>query len=232
MMATDIQQRYIFEIIDPTTRSIVYDIEVQDLAKFCELIDLDPTDMEPGASYEIEAWEVSRIAAAFDFPGGGRGREGLVRPASRSDQLPYKVHTGRELLLMLEGTKPLAVFSDTHPTTKPPFEIIPEDVYAPYVEAGRLVKREVIELPVDPVRDSPMRIVCYALPTEQWRIDAYLLLYRVGMRFGWSESCERMEGTLLGYTDEQNDLYIELIYRRYIEQRSRVDGASPSESKK
>jgi len=61
-----------------------------------------------------------------------------------------------------------------------------------------------------------MRIVCYPLPTEQGRIDAYLLLRQVGLEYGWSETCERMEGTLLGYTDEQNDKYIERIYRKHI----------------
>jgi hypothetical protein len=220
LIATGMHQPYIFEIIDPTTRCIVYATDVHDMVKFCELIDLSPADIDGEASYDIEACDVTRIAAALHIAYSEGGHKGLLRRQSLSDTLPYKVHTNRELLLMLAGTKPLAVFSDTHPSTRPQFEVIPEDVFAPYVEFGRFVRREAIEPPADPMR-KPMRIVCYALPAEHWRIDAYLLLHRVGTKFGWSESCERMEGTLLGYTDEQNDLYIELVYRRIMKQRPR-----------
>lgn len=215
-MGAGTPHRWIFEIIDPATRCIVHDLEVHDLARFCEVIDCDPADMEPGAAYELEASEVALVVAAFGIPFEPSGQEGLLRPAGLVDQLPYKVHTDRELLMMLSGAKPLAVFHDSHPSTRPPFEIIPEDVFAPHVAAGRFVSREVILPPDDPGRDRATRIVCYALPTEQWRIDAYLLLRQAGSKFGWSETCERMEGTLLGYTNEQNDAYIEMIYRRRV----------------
>lgn len=35
-----------------------------------------------------------------------------------------------------------------------------------------------------------------------------------GAKVGWSEGFERMEGYLLGYEERQNDLYIELMYRK------------------
>lgn len=215
-MTSDTRQRYVFEVIDRATRCIVYDTGVHDLAKFCELFDLDPASIEPGASYEFEASAVASLLGALRTECAAVGRYGLLRPSCLTDQLPYTVHTNRELVMMLAGTKPLAVFSDTHPSTLPPFEVIPEDVYAPYVEAGRLVRRELIVMPSNPIRELAMRIVCYALPTETWRIDAYLLLHQQGDKFGWSETCERMEGTLFGYTDEQIDMYIEMIYQRNV----------------
>jgi hypothetical protein len=65
------------KIMDPTTRCIVYETEVHELDKFCAVIDLDRADVDPGASYEIEARQLSRIAAAFDIPCEGIGGEGL-----------------------------------------------------------------------------------------------------------------------------------------------------------
>ena len=173
-------QRYVLDLIDSATRCVVNDSGVHRFGRFCELLELDLADIEPGASYELDALDVAEIMHAL-----GRNCEegrlsGLLRPWCLTDQLPYKVHTNRELVMMLEGTKPLAVFSDSYPSTLPPFEVIPDDVFAPHVESGRFVSREVIVPPKDPARDLPRRIVCYALPTERWRIDAYLLLLHVG----------------------------------------------------
>lgn len=215
-MTTDAHERFVIEAIDPATGCIVYDTEVQDLSKVWDLLDLDPADiMEPGASYEFDAAEMALMMGALGIEYAAIGLPGALRLWSRIDQLPYKVHTNRELVMMLAGTKPLAVFDDAHPSRLPPFEVIPENFYAPYVESGRFVMREVITPSTDPRRYPGVRTVLYALPTEQWRIDAYLLL-RKSLKYGWSETCERMQGTLLGYTDEQNDIYIEMIYRKNV----------------
>jgi hypothetical protein len=58
------------------------------------------------------------------------------------------------------------------------------------------------------------RRVLYALPGEQWRIDAYLLLWKTAKEAGWNEGFERMEGSLLGYEDWENDFHIEQHYRK------------------
>jgi hypothetical protein len=36
--------------------------------------------------------------------------------------------------------------------------------------------------------------VLYALPSEQWRIDAYLLLWKTAKKLGWNEGfgCDRI----------------------------------------
>jgi hypothetical protein len=129
-----------------------------------------------------------------------------------NDDLPYKVHTGRELAMMLKQTKPLAVFCDDYPKHRD-LGVIPEREFEPHARAGRIVKREHIE---PPGPDAPVingerigsRRVLYALSGQEWRIDAYKRLWETAKRTGWSEQLEREEGTLLGYEDWQNDIHM------------------------
>jgi hypothetical protein len=128
---------------------------------------------------------------------------------SSQDGLPYRVHSNRELILMLAGTKPLTFLTTLIPHDDR-LSKIPEYLFDPHVETGRFVKREYSEpmgpeAPPSPYRGS--RIVLYALAREAWRIDAYVLLRNVAMRTGWSEALTRIEGTLLGYEEWQNDAY-------------------------
>lgn len=58
-----------------------------------------------------------------------------------------------------------------------------------------------------------MRDVYFALPGQEWRIDAYLLLVEVGYRSGWADCYERYEGALLGYGDAENDWHIAHLHR-------------------
>ena len=53
-----------------------------------------------------------------------------------------------------------------------------------------------------------MRRVLYALSHEAWRIEAYLLLWATAEKSGWNAGFERMEGSLLGYEDWQDDIHI------------------------
>jgi hypothetical protein len=59
-----------------------------------------------------------------------------------------------------------------------------------------------------------IRRVLYALSDEQWRIDAYLLLWKTADKSGWNEGFERLEGSLLGYEDWENDYHIEHFFRK------------------
>lgn len=43
---------------------------------------------------------------------------------------------------------------------------------------------------------------------EVWRIEAYLLLWATAEKSGWNAGFERMEGSLLGYEDWQNDVHL------------------------
>jgi hypothetical protein len=49
--------------------------------------------------------------------------------------------------------------------------------------------------------------VYFALPSHEWRIDAYIQLCNAGAG-NWDDRCERRQGELLGYENWQNDWWI------------------------
>ncbi|CAM4069018.1 hypothetical protein [Roseateles saccharophilus] len=134
------------------------------------------------------------------------------------DALPYDLHSGRELELMLLGVKPLASFTDEYPAD-PCEEIIPEAAFRPHVQSGKLEQREYVELLVGtPPQSRPdlkgFRCMLYSLPGESWRMDAYIEMKARARVSGWSEELERLEGSLLGYEDWQTDAWIDMLLAR------------------
>lgn len=119
-------------------------------------------------------------------------------------------HTDRELELMLEGKKPLAMFYEDI-SFLPDEEFIPENKFAPYVENGQIVRREtVIKGPFSHElgREVQIKYVLFALKEEEWRINAMLLLKEQHEKtLEWNETCERVESSLLGYTEEEIDAW-------------------------
>jgi hypothetical protein len=117
---------------------------------------------------------------------------------------PYRVHSGRELDMMRKGVKPLAVFS------RPSASLLRflREYFDPLVAGGELVS--------DQIRDSDETAfgaaILYALPSEAWRIRAYQLMDMTAHFTRWNDALERIQGSLLGYTNQQNDSLIE--YRR------------------
>jgi hypothetical protein len=53
-------------------------------------------------------------------------------------------------------------------------------------------------------------VILYSQASEEWRIDAYILLRNTSVKVGFGEFFERQEGALLGYEEWQNDAYIAL----------------------
>jgi len=125
------------------------------------------------------------------------------------EDLPYQLHTNRELGMMLRGEKPLAVFVDG-------YDKFPQVVrrylrlFDRHVAAGRFVKREYVL----PDNSHPpvlgWHTIIYALPQEQWRIDAMIELR---LQEGWTAEKEREEGRLLGYEDWQNEVWLSRFKR-------------------
>jgi hypothetical protein len=123
--------------------------------------------------------------------------------------LPTHSHTGRELELMLDGRKPLAMFY-AGVGELPNEDLVPEERFAPFVASGQFVRGEMTEegqhhAGVD--RNVLVKYIFFAYKAEAWRIEAMKLLRRASGKSGWSETCERIEGSLLGYTDEENDAH-------------------------
>lgn len=113
-------------------------------------------------------------------------------------------HNGRELELMLQGDKPMALFG-----AEPGMDA--EDVgdtgFAPFVEEGRILKFTHID-PKTSVEDRR-----YCLPREEWRCKLSLLISRMcrsGEAFDifTSNDLARLEGTLLGYSKEDIEAFI------------------------
>ncbi|MBS0533647.1 MAG: hypothetical protein JSR72_06285 [Proteobacteria bacterium] len=127
--------------------------------------------------------------------------------SDRLKQLPYLVHTNRELGLMLRGSKPLAYFSEFlgH---EPIVCLRYWRMFDRHASAGRLIHREVVE-PESGQPHLQLRRLFYALPGHEWRIDGMLaLVHEPGP---WSDERERRFGELLGYEPWQMDYW--LTYR-------------------
>ena len=203
------ETRYVLEAIDPSTASISHEVSftIKDLSELLGVLEWTEDGFKAGSTYYLDAASVAQLKHYYSLIFNDDGFECTLRSWYPGDELPYKVHTGRELAMMLAKTKPLAVFTDDYPEHHD-LAIIPEPEFEPHVKEGRIVKRELIEPPTPDapvIDDQPIgvRRVLYALPGEEWRIDAYLSLWETMKTTGWTEALEREEGRLLGYEDWQ-----------------------------
>lgn len=118
-------------------------------------------------------------------------------------------HEGRELELMLDGKKPLSMFSYL---VEGGFVPYPEAEFEKYVSTGRLKK--VVSDQSTTVRGELLtnRRVLYALPNEDWRIRAFLFVQALYDSFGpgWRPDFEMIIGSLLGYDREDIEAFINL----------------------
>lgn len=211
---------FLLKARDPATASIGLEarFEVKDRAELRALLDMPEDGIGKVAIYKLGSGSVAKIVQHYGLSFEAAPMPVELHPWHPNDDRPYRVHTGRELALMLAETKPLAAFSDVYPSLHG-LCVIPEREFEPHVAAGRIIERQHI----DPAREDArvvkgqkigMRRVLYALPGEQWRINAYLLLWKTAEKSGWNEGFERLEGTLLGYEDWQNDYHIEHFFRK------------------
>ena len=211
-MSSGADEPLVLRLYDHRTRSLAREIafEPADLAAVLRRLALEPDDLQPNALFDLDpdevAWLNAHCAQAID---SAAFHVQLGRGFLDADR-PYRLHTGRELRMMLAGVKPLALFSDVLEDDPSPWTF-PEDVFDPHVTAGTLVKREFVELGGVPPPHKGVRVLLYALSAEAWRIDAYILLREAGRREGWSDALERMEGSLLGYASWQNDAHLERL---------------------
>ena len=121
--------------------------------------------------------------------------------------MPYKVHTNRELGLMLAGRKPLAMFVDGEGRF-PEMVLRYLRLFDRHVASERLIRRDRF------ARDSmnpayASHRILFALPSEAWRIDAMIELKESKH---WTRDHERREGELLGYEGWMNDHWLSLAY--------------------
>jgi hypothetical protein len=196
---------FVVKVIDPCTECIKneYRLEVSDAEQLAAALAMP--DFDPNGTYELNEVDLDIISQRFSLPQVKGERWGRIRVRRWFDDFPYRLHTDRELALMLAGVKPLASFVGEYPP-HPEIEEIPDRLFDPYVAEGRFIKREFVQLQRYG-RALGLRRVLYSLASETWRIDAYILLLQVAEKAGWDEALERIEGSLLGYEEWQNDAY-------------------------
>lgn len=192
---------------------------LHDPLKLVELIpDANSNDPEIwNRSYDLNETTWRKIVTAFGIAFDTSGlidREFSVcvwRLRSPSD-IPYLIHTGYELLLLLNGQKKLARMGDSYP----PMTFPGEAAFNKRVTSGELHREEVIEPFEKPIRQwIGKRTVYYTLKGEEWRIPASKLIWSAFSKSGgWNESYERLEGMLFGYEDWQNDWWANWQKRR------------------
>lgn len=200
----DMVMKFILETIDAETacRANSFPVEVPDSSVVSSLLGDD--DFDANVQYELGPQDTARFSTHFGLP-VEESVSAILRARHWLDDLPYEVHTGRELALMLRGVKPFAAFSEEYPLLGND-SVIPEQLFDRHVVAGRFVKREYVKTRI--LGGHRTRYILYARPDEAWRIDAYILLWHTGQATGWNESLERMEGFLLGYEEWQTNAYI------------------------
>lgn len=210
-MKTAEPRTFILQGLDPVTRTPFVECRViiTDIAALKTIFDPE-SDEDPNltSTYHVEQTDliaIGRICEPAFLPDSSFT---ALTPWHSIRDAPYLVHTNFELPLMLEKRKPMAMFCD-HRAQWLQNYLAP---FAPFVASGQLVCRE-IQLPASGVgqptssSDGPL-FVYFALPGEEWRIDAHMMLRRVAENSGWNDALERFEGSLLGYEDWQNDWWI------------------------
>lgn len=209
--ASDGPTTLVAEAYDQETDSIIqtYNFDVNDIAALCRALGVET--FESWASYELNKTDVETLNSGYGLGIHHDGRVTL-RMRGEADEHPYLLHTNRELLLMLQGCKPLSVFADDEPSTGGISHLFPEGKFDAHVAAAKFVKYEYAERVDNGLRR--VRWVFYALPEEAWRIKAYVLLFETSKFSGWNEGFERMQGSLLGYSEQENDINIELQRKR------------------
>ena len=174
-------------------------------------------------SYILDAAETAAVTARFGVAFDPEGHEVHLWPWDeqwdRMRRIPYLVHGGYELPLLLEGRKQMADMSHAYP----PHQHFNEDKFDRHVTEG-ILHKEVVHEPFDDrlepyrIKDGRalegMRRVYYTRKGEEWRIPAHRLIWDVGSNSGWNEDFERMQGMLFGYEEWQNDWWLADLRRR------------------
>jgi hypothetical protein len=221
--------RLILERLDPDTNCVDRDwrLDLNDLRFLNNMLSIDEHAWRGSVAFDLSPEQFAGIAGHYRVGTEIGEAPGRIRTRSKVDDLPYKVHTGRELKLMLAGEKPMSVFGRRYPS---PMEEPNADrqPFAKWVECGRLRRYEGIVFDGDAL-DTGIAYTIYTLPKEFWRAEAYLLLKKNGARSGWSAGMERAEGMLLGYSNEQIDIYLATTFGKSsanskVGTRHRVDG--------
>ncbi|MFM0047875.1 hypothetical protein PQR05_35365 [Paraburkholderia sediminicola] len=182
--------------------------ETDDFETLCQSAELDLSkDPELENPYLLTPVTVTAVCNAFGIEFEHGSREAfLYKHTGSGATLPYLVHTGFELALMVQGRKPFAFidFNSAVPTS-----VRLKTRFDAYVAQGILHSHEEI---FDTKKRPGHRVgqILYAVKGEEWRIPALEFIRQHINRNGDGvENLERLEGALLGYERWQNDWWID-----------------------
>jgi hypothetical protein len=212
-------RRFILQALDPDHGSPVLEAMflVTELEDLRSLLDIDASDdPELERWYALDATELATITERFGVAFDPEGREVRLGSWHSTHHVPYLVHTGYELPLLLEGRKQLARFGEAYP----PDLHFDEEKFDRYVAEGALQKEVVVE-PFERPHDRKdgrvfegIRTVYYTRKGEEWRIPASKLIWAAAAKCKWNDDFERLQGVLFGYEEWQNDWWIADLRKR------------------
>lgn len=210
-------RRFILQAIDPDLGHPAFEamFVVEDPEELRALLgEAAASDPDLEYFYTLETDEAAAITRHFNVGFDPRGCDTCLYKWTQRREVPYLVHTGYELALMLDGRKQFARMSFEYPPAQHPGE----DRFDRYVAQGLLHK----EVELEPF-DRPhhmrgghliegVRVAYYTPKNEEWRIQAWKLVSKASAKGGWNDTFERLEGMLFGYEDWQNDWWIENLH--------------------
>lgn len=129
------------------------------------------------------------------------------------ESYPYSIHTNRELELMLAGKKPLAVFGHDRVEGFEKSDALAHQDFAAHLKNGPFTEHlRTYSYRRPDGQTFDVDYWFYAAKGEEWRVDAYCLLLDILHKGSWCSHLEWLQGTLLGYTQEQNRYHLSRKY--------------------
>lgn len=217
-MAETKPRRFILQAIHPEYGCPAFEamFVVEKLEELRELLGPDAEeDQDLEYFYTLEPDDVVAINRRFNVGFDPLGHTACLYKWTSSRELPYLIHGGYELLLMIDGRKQFARMDGEYPPTQHHYE----ECFDQFVSQGVLYKEVQIEKFDKPIRSRDrllegLRTVYYTRKGEEWRIPAWRLIEAASRKTGWNETLERLEGMLFGYEEWQNDWWIERFRQR------------------
>lgn len=162
--------RVVVEALDPQTLCIRASAAfvVLEPRKFCGIALIDNLAEIENTPWRISSTQLGKLKSQFCFElEDVESDELTVRGWHWLDELPYKTHTRREITMMLQGKKPLAIFSVFTPEGQED-EVFAEQVFDEHVKEGVFVKyqKHVVD-EAHPNGPISIRQVYYALKAEE-----------------------------------------------------------------
>ncbi|MCY1741641.1 hypothetical protein [Ensifer sp. SL37] len=123
--------------LSPKTATPTHELRFdRDAAEIARALDLQNGVFLDHACYRLDQDDLTLLASAVGLALPETGEEAELRRPHALDTVPYLVHTGYELPLMLEGRKPFAFFSDDAAS---PWLAETKELFAPHVADGTLL---------------------------------------------------------------------------------------------